>query len=137
MSNLKLPTLTFDALKAHILGGRNKTTRTVANNTTAQLFETDYAHESAIVVWHHGSIIATLTPHRITVTNAGYGSASTRERVNGFLKSNRTGLYVAQRQGKQVLFDREQDHKRLTEDFLVLTYNTEHGLLEFVNGLSA
>jgi len=134
MSNLKLPTLTFDALKAHILGGRNKHSRAVANNTVAYLYE-DGSTNEAIVVMHHGSVIAALTPYSLTVTNAGYGSASTRERVNGFLDSNYTGLYVAQRQGYQVLFDRKQDHKRLTEDFLVLTFNTEHGILELVNGL--
>lgn len=134
MSNLKLPTLTFDALKAHVLGGRTKTERTVANNTVAYLYEADSTNET-IVVRHHGSTIATLTPYSLTVTNAGYGSASTRERVNGFLDSNDTGLYVAQRAGVQVLFDRVRGHKLLTEYFTILTYNTEHGILEMVNGL--
>lgn len=135
MSNLNLPELTFDALKAYVLKGRNKTSRTVANNTVAYLYEADSTNE-IITVEHHGSTIATLTPYSLTVTNANYDSASTRERVNGFLSSNNTGLYVAQRNHEQVLFDRNQDDKRLTEDFTILTFNTEHGYLELVNGLT-
>lgn len=134
MSNLKLPELTFDALKASILKGRNKKNRTIANNTVASLYEPGSTNET-IVVTHHGSTIAILTPYSMTITNAGYGSASTRERVNGFLDSYGTDLYVAQRNRAQVLFDRSDDHKRLTEDFLVLTYSTEYGVLELVNGL--
>jgi hypothetical protein len=128
MSNLKLPELTFDALKAFILKGRDKTSRTVANNTVATLGGIG----QTITVRHHGSTIAILSPNQITVTNAGYGSASTRERVNGFLSSNNTGLYIGQRQGAQVLFSRP-DYGQITDRFTSLTYSMASRRITILN----
>lgn len=118
MSNLNLPTLTFDAIKAAVLKGRSKTSRKIMNNTDAYLLNGG----DKVVVHHHGSAIAILTATSLYLTNAGYGSQTTRERLNGFLSSNNTGVYLAQRQGHQVLFERET-HQRVTADFDSLRYD--------------
>ena len=72
-----------------MLKGRKQ--RTLCNNTTIHRSE-----EGHVNVVHHWSIIATFEPDgSVTLSNAGYGSVSTRERLNamapahvGFVQRN-------------------------------------------------
>lgn len=98
MSNLKLPTLTFDSLDRLIVnrgGDPAYTSKTVAYATTVErcnIGDGDY-----FIVKHHGSSIASVSRDDVLVTCAGWTSVTTLARVNAALRDNRTGVYACRR----------------------------------------
>ena len=79
MSNLNLPTMTYANL-SHVLGGRPS--KAVAYATTIERVG------QAIYVKHHASVIAVLEPDLVYVTNAGYESSTTTNRIQQILRAN-------------------------------------------------
>ena len=77
----------------------NRQSIKIGNNTTAE------RHDDEIVVRLHGHQIVSLQPDCLMFSLAGYGTVTTRERVNHFLKP--LGRYVAQRDYVQVYNDGE------------------------------
>lgn len=79
MSNLKLPNLSYNNLKALAAGRYNKQ---IAYATTA----TD--NDVLITVSHHGNEIADVTPDDVTLFTAGWHSQTTAARLNRLLIDN-------------------------------------------------
>lgn len=78
---------------------------------------------------HHGSAIADihynpdLEPTLIWVSNAGYDSMTTRDRLNQVLRDNGVPAQAYQRKGVQVLWDCASDH----DNFREATFQLRHG----------
>ncbi len=102
MARLKASTF-FDLHR--LLGDRQS--MKIGNNTTAER-EGDLL-TPMIVVRLHGHEIVRLTSESVSVSLAGYGTVTTRERVNHFLQPH--GYYVAQRSFVQVLGERGGDER--------------------------
>lgn len=100
MSNLKLPTMTYDNL-SKLIG--SKTARTLAYATTAER-----SSDGSIIVRQHGNAIAELTPKTITVDQCGWDSTTTANRLRMVMRDNDLGYYVRIR------------------DFGMRLYNAEH-----------
>jgi hypothetical protein len=96
MSNLTLPTMSLTALD-RLMGKR--TGMTLAYATTAvRTWE-------GIAIEHHGNRIALIRPDYIYVSNAGYGSSTTRTRLNRILRDNDIPYGVTQKDFAQYLVD--------------------------------
>lgn len=98
MSNLKLPTLTFDSLDRLITdraGNPAYKSKTVAYATTIE--RCDFGDGDHFVVKHHGSPIAAISQDEVLVTCAGWTSVTTLARVNAVLRDNRTGVHACRR----------------------------------------
>lgn len=98
MSNLKLPTLTFDSLDRLITTRAGKpayTSKTVAYATTVE--RCDFGDGDHFVVKHHGSPIAAISRDEVLVTCAGWTSVTTLARVQAVLRDNRTGVHACRR----------------------------------------
>lgn len=94
----KLAATTFAGLDRH-LGKREA--RTIGNNTTAERIAPD-----TIVVRLHGHRIVQITEHAVSVSNAGYGTVTTRDRINQFLPMS---VRAVQRDWSQFLSDRDDN----------------------------
>lgn len=114
MSNLKMPIMTFRAIGDRFFSRRGEAQRTIAYATTAT-FATDGVHVEYIIR-HHGHAIGWLASDEIAIDNAGYGTPTTRARLNAILGSNDLPYYVAQRNGEQVLFS-STDHAPVVRNF--------------------
>ena len=79
MSNLKLPNLSYNNLKA-LAGGRYN--KTIAYATTA----TD--SDDIITVSHHGNEIADITKDNVTLLTCNWHSQTTAARLNRLLVEN-------------------------------------------------
>lgn len=73
---------------------------TIANNTTVER----EVNGDGLLVRLHGHVIAEVTTKGVHVTNAGYGTKTTRDRINSVLRDHGLPFYVAQRNHAQVLF---------------------------------
>lgn len=103
--------LTYEALKSFIAGGRSKTERKVANNTVVSLFTEiiDDEHSVEIIELRlHGNLIAVFAPSYVKITDAGWQSVTTKERLNHVLLDNRLG-YLLQNNGQWYLSGEEFD----------------------------
>lgn len=94
MSNLSLPTLTYANLTAMLKPGKLKK---LAFETTA------ITTPNGVALMHHGTQIALIAPDRITVTNAGWSSQTTRGRIHAVLSDNSTRFSLGQKNFEQVL----------------------------------
>lgn len=96
MSNLKLPTLNYAALDRLMRNrhGNPVAGKTLAYATTCQRVnlhseiggEGDY-----YIIQHHGSSIAQVSRYDVEVTNAGWHSRTTMDRLSRILHDNNTG----------------------------------------------
>lgn len=74
--------------------------------------------EDTFSVFYHGSKIAEINPNYVAVSLAGYGTVTTRDRVNQILSVAGIPFYVAQRAGVQTLFQRiDGKHEMKAQDF--------------------
>lgn len=111
MSNLKLPRLTFDNVKSMIeslpASSSNWTGKTVAYATGVACPTYNGLSDSirTLFVIHHTSVIASLWEGagNLRVTNAGYGTPTTRTRINAVLQDNGIQWRVSQIAGVQTL----------------------------------
>lgn len=94
MSNLSLPTMTYDALS-------ERKAKTLAYMTTLE------KRGEVVEVFHHHSLIAKLTPDSVYVSTAGWHSQTTQNRINTILRHNGIdGYWVCTRQYEQKLLMR-------------------------------
>lgn len=136
MSNLKMPNMTHAAISDRFFSRRGDQTRKVAYATTATLA----LPAEHFLIRQHGNIIAEIGTADLLVTNAGYGSSTTRARLNAILSAHGLPFYVVQRQGAQVLYQRVEEpaddivrHVELTRDFRSLTVDFTSNVIS-VNG---
>lgn len=104
MSNLKLPTMTFVELES--LCEYSHKTKTLAYATTAEYVAKDGSTDAYVIIRHHGTVIAEIARGWVYVTNSGYDSQTTRERIHKILTDNRQNygtLVLGQNKGDQVL----------------------------------
>lgn len=143
MSNLNLPTMTFDALEAESKQFDRIKQRTIAYATTAEYVPQDGSTDAYVIIRHHGSVIAEIARGWVYVTNAGYSSQTTRTRIHQILTDNRQDygfLTLGQNKGDQVLYARlvsgSEDfygeqfptyvNRELTRDFLSAHWDFEN-----------
>jgi hypothetical protein len=94
MSNLNLPTMTPLNLAKLIRPGQSKT---VAYATTIDNVG------GSFYVSHHGNHIAMIGTWEVIVSNAGWGSSTTRTRLNAILHDNGIRASVTQKNWEQKL----------------------------------
>lgn len=126
MSNLQMPNMTHAAISDRFFSRRGDQTRKIAYATTATLV----LPAEHYLIRQHGNVIAEIGTADLLVTNAGYGSATTRARLNAIMASHGLPFYVAQRDHAQVLFlrvpvltDGIGEHVALTRDFETITFD--------------
>ena len=103
MSNLNLPQMTYDNLSS-LLNGREKQ---IAYATTA------YAHDGYVSVYHHSSLIAEIHRDEVILTNAGYESSTTTNRLQHILRDNQIPYSVRIKQFRNVLEKHLKDGTRV------------------------
>lgn len=88
-----------------VSGGKDHFKRTLANNTVAHRSYVD----GSVSIAYHGNTIAELTNNDVYVSNCGWGSPTTRERINSVLKENGIPFHVSQKNHKQILTRIDKD----------------------------
>jgi hypothetical protein len=128
MSNLKLKSKT-DPISLHLFLG-NRTTRILGYETTVTRMSE--GEDSWFKIKHHGSTVARIHSWQVEVSNAGYSSPTTRNRLGKILNDNRIPFYVGQKNFDQLLYQRaESSGSRdsvITEDFQAATFQMQAGL---------
>lgn len=109
MSNLSFKAHAHPVHLKYFLG--NRYSRELAYSTYVKSPEI-----GEFVITHHDSVIAEIQDWKVTVTNAGYDSSTTRARIDQILRDNDIPFYVAQRNYKQVLFQRGEDGDTVITD---------------------
>ena len=114
MSNLKLPNLSYNNLKALAAG---RYAKTIAYATTA----TD--SDDFITVSHHGNEIADVRENDVTLLTAGWHSQTTAARLNRLLMDNvaNTPYRVGIRDGYTCLVNHATPKERIYFNKLVFT----------------
>ena len=97
MSNIKMPTMTYDNLDT-ILGKSEEKTICYATKITRWA-------NGAIAVRQHGNTIAVLSPLALFVTNCGWDSSTTANRLRKIMGDNKIGYYVRIRDFGMRLFN--------------------------------
>ena len=63
--------------------------------------------DDRVLLLHHGSVVAIITPETVTVDNCGYDSVTTSGRINAALVDNRTGAGCKVKNGEMIVTDSE------------------------------
>jgi hypothetical protein len=112
----QLETPTFSNLAAFI---GNRFSRTIGNNTVARA---DWRDGSKVIdIEFHGNRIATLRLESVELTNAGWETVKTRERLNTIAQANGLGLKFGQRKGVQTINGEPWDGTHVARVQLSLT----------------
>ena len=78
-----------------------KSVRTIANNTMAQLRTID--GETHVEIRYHGNLIGAIGENDVFVSNKGWGTSTTRDRINQILKGNGINYSTGQKNYAQLL----------------------------------
>lgn len=97
MSNLKMPTMTLDALKTRTKGRDAN----IAYKTRA-VWHTDMGGV-IVAIEHHGNVIATMSPNSLIVTGAGWNSVTTANRLHKILRDNNVSARVFVKAGQMTI----------------------------------
>lgn len=81
MSNLKLPHMSFDNLSTMRVPASGK----IAHNTWIR------RNPDSVEVIYHTTIIAIIYPGRVTISNGGWATRTTANRLNAILRDNGIG----------------------------------------------
>lgn len=95
-----LPNLSYDNLR-DLMGTRSR--KNVGYATVA----TWEPSSRKFTIFHHGSAIATIKRNRVEVSNAGWRSVTTADRMGSVLNDNSCGVHVGITKGEMVFRDRE------------------------------
>lgn len=107
MSNLNLGNVSFDMLRGR-LGGRYNIKLAYATEATQSIQD----GETVVRIYHHDTMIAELTKDSVRVSNRGYDSSTTRNRIHSILRGNGAPIGVTQKNFDQYFFiDGETDAK--------------------------
>ena len=124
MSNLTLKATDWASLAKL---AKNGETKKLGYNTTVENVD------GTMFIRHHDNIIAALSPDgSFTISNAGWGSVTTRDRLNRILRSNGVRFGITQKNFVQVLFQHGTDDR--WENFESAEFNTDGQLTRF-NGI--
>lgn len=96
MSNLKLPNMSYTALKNMHIPRSGK----IAYATT---LETHTEEPETLIVRHHGNPIAVIAPWSVTVDNCGWHTVTTANRIDRILFDNGTKFRCAIKGGRMIL----------------------------------
>lgn len=103
MSNLNLPKMTYATI-AGMLDRSGRESVKLAFKTTAERYP--LPNNPSVVVSHHKSGIAIIGRHAITLTNAGWHSRTTADRLNAILRDNGLELYsIRIKEGRMQLLE--------------------------------
>ena len=102
MSNLKLPTMSYSSL-SDLVGSKWRVPLAYATHAERV--------GDAIYVKHHESVIAVIEPDRVWITNAGYASSTTANRLRTILRDNQIRFTVCIRQYSMWLMEPFKDRK--------------------------
>ena len=116
MSNLKLPTMSYDNLTKLAKGYETK----IAYATTIERYDDSPAR---IVIRQHGNMIAQVTPDIIVIDNCGYDSSTTANRLRKIMQDNMLGYYVRIRDFEMRLYNAE--HTEITASFRTATFTKQ------------
>lgn len=94
-----LPNLSYDNLR-ELMGTRSR--KNVGYATVA----TWEPSSRKFTIFHHGSAIAVIRRNRVEVSNAGWASVTTADRMSNALKDNSCGVSVGITKGEMVFRDR-------------------------------
>lgn len=136
MSNLKLPNFEYEGMKSMLLDTKNRY-KTVAYKTYA-FYQTNiarYVEKSEkypygvdreqrvdyVVIHHHDNCIAEIGPDHIYVTNAGWASKTTAQRLNAILRDNGYPYTIRIKNYDMVITDSEGN----TESFSSAVFEKE------------
>lgn len=95
-----LPNLSYNNLR-DLMGTRSR--KNVGYATVA----TWEPNSRKFTLFHHGSAIAVIRRNRVEVSNAGWASVTTADRMSSALKDNSCGVSVGITNGEMVFRDRE------------------------------
>jgi hypothetical protein len=102
MSNLKLKDTSYAGLvKTYEEKGNYQFS--IGHNTFAWLTKTDGG--MVFRIYYHGNNIATITPQSVTLTNAGWGTPTTRNRLSIIARQNGVPLGFGQKNFEQTIID--------------------------------
>jgi len=91
MSNLKLPCMSFDNLSTMKVPASGK----IAHNTYIRHFP------DSVEVIYHTTVIAILRPGRVSISNGGWATRTTADRLNAIMRDNGHG-HVNIRKGEML-----------------------------------
>lgn len=94
-----LPNLSYDNLR-ELMGTRS---RKNVGYATAATWEPRIRQ---FTIWHHNSAIAVIRRNRVEVSNAGWSSVTTADRMSSALRDNSCGVSVGITKGEMVFRDR-------------------------------
>lgn len=86
---------TLEGLRDFVAAGRNKTSRTLANNTTARIL-----NDAMVAIKLHQTDILIFTPNTVTLNSGGWLSVTTKERINRY-----TNAGISQKNGVWYMSD--------------------------------
>lgn len=89
MSNLQLPRMSFENLSAMKVPASGK----IAHNTWIR------RNPDSVEVIYHTTVIAIIRPGRVSISNGGWATRTTADRLNAIMRDNGMG-YVNIRQGE-------------------------------------
>lgn len=112
MSNLNFPRTNYDALDRLMRNryGNPVAAKTIAYATTCQrnnLYHEIGGEDDYFIIQHHGSSIAQVSRDAVEVTNAGWHSRTTMDRLGRILADNCTGWSCGLKGGRAELRHRE------------------------------
>lgn len=100
MSNLKLKSMHYKKLKDRLRDKNGK-----PEKLGYETWATDRTEDDAVAIQHHASIIGIVKPFSVSVSNRGWDSSTTRDRINRILRDNGIPFGVTQKNGEQLLVD--------------------------------
>jgi hypothetical protein len=123
MSNLEFATKTRPVnLKNFLAKGKNKWERKLAYATVVS---SSPLYPDTYYIHHHGNTIAEIEPFNVTVTNAGYGTPTTRNRINKILRDNNINAVLIQENFKQKFFF---NGETITNNFYAASFEMVAGI---------
>lgn len=111
MSNLKMPTMTYENL-SKILGSKSEKKICYATEIAS--------YPGGIRVTQHGNTIANISESSVMVTNAGWDSSTTANRLRKIMNDNNIGFYVRVRNFGMRLF--APNHTEVDSSFHQATF---------------
>lgn len=128
MSNLKLQDTNYTELLHRLTNRRGKSIK-VGNNTEAILW-----NNGVIVIQYHGNTIARMDADSIRFSNAGWGTATTRTRLNIIADHNNVPVVFNQHDHKQILRARKRmwnggEWSTLTENFTTAIWDRDNDVV--------
>lgn len=134
MSNLKLQNTNYAELLKRLKTRKGKALK-VGNNTEAILISGD-----VVIITYHDNGIVRMDPDSITFSNAGWGTSTTRTRLDIIAGDNNVPLWFGQKNFAQTLTARKRmwnggERHLVTDSFSAVTWEREPDRLISLDGV--